>query len=228
VGYNASHRNERIGLFEVGKVFLRPTGGEERPAEPEMLAVVLAGQEAPAAVNIWTAVAEVLAVDGAELRAEAVGGFHPTRTAAILVDGVVVGTVGEIDPAVAEEYGIGERVAALEVDLDALAAAPRRPRTYRTVSRFPSNDIDLAFVVPDAVPAGAVEATIRDSAGDLLASVRLFDVFRGGSLGEDARSLAYALRLQATDRTLKDGEVAEVRQRVIDAVESTHGASLRG
>ncbi len=138
------------------------------------------------------------------------------------------GVVGEVDPVVTEAWGIAERVALLEVDLDAVASVPRRDRRYRTVSRFPSNDIDLAFVVDEAVPAGAVEATIRDSAGDLLASVKLFDVFRGGSLGEGRRSLAYALRLQATDRTLKDGEVAEVRQKVIDAVESTHGASLRG
>ena len=230
VGYNASHRNEGVGLFELGKVFLRQGdehGADQRPAEPEMLGVVLAGREAPEAVAIWWALADVLGVE-AEVRNGSVSGFHPTRTAEIVVGGSVVGTVGEIDPAVAEAYGISERVAAIEVDLDEVAAADRRPRTYTTVSRFPSNDIDLAFVVPEAVPAGAVEATIRQSAGELLASVRLFDVYRGESLGSDARSLAYALRLQATDRTLKDAEVAEVRQQVIDAVEQAHGASLRG
>jgi phenylalanyl-tRNA synthetase beta chain len=225
VGYNASHRNEGVGLFEVNKVFLRQ--GDERPAEPEMLGVVLAGREAPAAVAVWQSLVEVLGVD-AELRNAVVSGFHPTRAAEIVVGGSVVGTVGEIDPAVAENYGISERVAAVEVDLDAVSATERRPRTSSTVSRFPSNDIDLAFVVPAAVPAGAVEATIRESAGVLLASVRLFDVYRGESLGAEARSLAYELRLQATDRTLKDGEVAEVRQQVIDAVEQAHGASLRG
>ena len=227
VAYNASHRYERVGLFEIGKVFL-PPAGDERPAEPEHLVVVLAGREAPDAVAVWRALAEVLSVDGAQLRAEAVEGFHPTRSAAVLVGDRRVGTVGEIDPVVAAQFDVDERVAALEVDLDALDAAPRAARTYTTVSRFPSNDIDLAFVVPDAVPAGSVEATIQASAGDLLASIRLFDVYRGDSLGEAVRSLAYALRLQATDRTLKDAEVAEVRQQVIDAVESAHGASLRG
>ena len=78
------------------------------------------------------------------------------------------------------------------------------------------------------VPAGAVEATIREAAGELLVRLRLFDVFRGDAVGDGRRSLAYALRLQATDRTLTDGEVAEIRQGVIDAVESTHGARLRG
>jgi phenylalanyl-tRNA synthetase beta chain len=228
LAYNARHRNDGAGLFEVGKVFLPPGEGQERPDEPEMLAVVLAGREAPEAVAVWTALVVALAVDGVGLRAEAMAGLHPTRSAAIVAGDTVLGAVGEIDPAVAEDLGIAERVAWLEVDLDALDAVPRQDRLYRTVSRFPSNDIDLAFVVDEAVPAGAVEATIRDSAGDLLARVRLFDVFRGESLGEGRRSLAYALRLQATDRTLKDGEVAEIRQRVIDAVESTHGASLRG
>ncbi|HEY8060941.1 MAG TPA: phenylalanine--tRNA ligase subunit beta, partial [Acidimicrobiales bacterium] len=228
VAYNASHRNDGAGLFELGKVFLPPQGGQERPDEPEMLGVVLAGREAPEAVAVWTAVVEALAVDGVGLRADAVPGLHPTRSAAIVAGAVVLGAVGEIDPAVAEALGIAERVAWLEVDLDALAAVPRRDRLYRTVSRFPSNDIDLAFVVDEGVPAAAIEATIRESAGDLLARLRLFDVFRGEAVGEGKRSLAYALRLQAEDRTLKDGEVAEIRQRAIDAVESTHGASLRG
>jgi len=227
VAYNRSHRAEQIRLFEVGKVFLPPTSGE-RPAEPEHLAVVLAGEEAPAAVAVWRALVEVLALDGAELATEAVAGFHPTRSAVVRSGDSLLGAVGEIDPGVAAEFGLDERVACLELDLDAVAATGRRPRTFRSISRFPSNDIDLAFVVPDAVPAGAVESTIRTTVGDLLASVRLFDVYRGESLGADARSLAYALRLQAPDRTLKDAEVAEVRQRVIDAVESGHGASLRG
>ena len=228
VAYNLSHRAPSIRLFEIGKVFLPPTGADERPAEPEHLAVVLAGRPAPDAVAIWRSLVETLGVEDAHLRAEAVDGFHPTRTASFLAGDRVVGAVGEIDPAVATEFGIDDRVACLEIDLDALAAVPRAPRTYTAISRFPSNDIDLAFVVPESVPAGAVEATIRGSAGDLLASVRLFDVYRGESLGDGARSLAYALRLQADDRTLKDTEVAEVRQRVIDAVESTHGATLRG
>ncbi|HEY8059913.1 MAG TPA: hypothetical protein VID94_14220, partial [Acidimicrobiales bacterium] len=193
-----------------------------------MLGVVLAGREAPQAVAVWTAVVEALAVDSLGLRAEAVPGLHPTRSAVIVAGDIGFGAVGEIDPAVAEGLGIAERLAWLEVDLDALAAVPRRDRLYRTVSRFPSNDIDLAFVVDEEVPASAIEATIRESAGDLLARLRLFDVFRGEAVGEGKRSLAYALRLQAEDRTLKDGEVAEIRLRVIDAVESTHGASLRG
>jgi phenylalanyl-tRNA synthetase beta chain len=81
--------------------------------------------------------------------------------------------------------------------------------------------------VDEAVPAGAVEATLRAAGGDLLADVRLFDVYRGEGLADGRRSLAYALRFQAPDRTLTDAEVGEARTRLIDAVESAHGATLR-
>ena len=153
--------------------------------------------------------------------------MHPTRTLLLGEDGVL-GAVGEVDPGVLDAHGIGQRVAWVQLELDRLFARPRVERRYRPVSRFPSSDIDLAFVVPDVIPAGDVERTLRDAAGPLLADLRLFDVYRGPSVGEGARSLAYALRLQSPDRTLTDAEVGEVRARCIDAVESAHDARLRG
>ncbi len=93
---------------------------------------------------------------------------------------------------------------------------------------YPSSDIDLAFEVDDAVPATAVEATLRTATGDRLAAIRLFDVYRGQGIAAGRRSLAYSLRLEAVDHTLTDAEVADVRRRAIDAVESAHAATLRG
>ena len=95
------------------------------------------------------------------------------------------------------------------------------------ISRFPSSDIDLAFVVPDAVPAGRVEATLATVGGELLESVQLFDVYRGESLGEGVRSLAYRLRFCALDRTLTDEEIGGLRADCILAVEQAHRAALR-
>ncbi|MGZ4693611.1 MAG: phenylalanine--tRNA ligase subunit beta-related protein, partial [Acidimicrobiales bacterium] len=163
----------------------------------------------------------------ASLHQTALAGLHPTRAAEIVVAGEVLGAVGEIDPVVLDRLGIPGRVAWLEVDLDRLLDRPRGTQAYAPVSRYPSSDIDLAFVAPDTVPAGAIRDTIASSAGELLAGVRLFDVFRSDALAPGTRSLAFTLRLQATDRTLTDDDVAAVRTRVIDAVESTHGATLR-
>ncbi|MGH9217645.1 MAG: phenylalanine--tRNA ligase subunit beta, partial [Acidimicrobiales bacterium] len=113
-------------------------------------------------------------------------------------------------------------------DLDVAARVMHRERIYRPVSIYPSSDVDLAFEVDDVVPATAIESTLRSAAGDHLAALRLFDVYRGPGIAEGRRSLAYSLRLDALDHTLTDDEVAEIRHRCIEAVEATHPASLRG
>jgi phenylalanyl-tRNA synthetase beta chain len=227
---NAARRNTGVGLWEIGHVFRhRDDGSEPLPDEREMVGVALGGRGAAEAVREWRAVAEVLGVSGVEIENGAVPGLHPTRSALLVGPSEeVVGAVGEIDPEVLEAHRIEQRVGWLEVDLDSAAELPHRERIYRPVSIYPSSDIDLAFEVDDAVPATAVEATLRSAAGDRLAWLQLFDVYRGAGIAEGRRSLAYSLRLEALDHTLTDDEVAEVRRRCIEAVESAHAATLRG
>jgi phenylalanyl-tRNA synthetase beta chain len=95
------------------------------------------------------------------------------------------------------------------------------------VSRFPSSDVDLAFVVEDQLPAAEIEETLRRAAGDLGESVELFDVYRGAGVAAGSRSLAYRLRFCALDRTLTDAEVAELRAECIRSVTSQGKATLR-
>jgi phenylalanyl-tRNA synthetase beta chain len=229
VAYNWSHRNHGVRLFEIGHTFNRPAVPDaELPDEREWLGAALAGAEASEAVHLWHFVAEELAVHGARLENAEVPGFHPTRAARVVVGDTAVGAVGELDPGVLDAHGIGERVAYLEVDLDALLDLPDRERTFRPFSLYPSSDIDLAFEVDDEVPASAVEDVIRSAGGDLLWSVRLFDVYRGTGVADGKRSLAYTLRLQAADRTLTDADVAAARQQIIDAVQQQLPATLRG
>ena len=97
----------------------------------------------------------------------------------------------------------------------------------RPVSRYPSSDVDVAFVVDDDVAAADVEAALRSAGGDLLEWARLFDVYRGPGVPAGARSLAYRLRFSAIDRTLTDAEIAGARQRAIDAVTAGLGGTLR-
>jgi len=238
LGTNAARRNTAVGLWEIGHVFRRRRDdtdvassgpGEPLPDERETLGVALGGRDAAEAVREWRAVAEVLGVVGVEVENGAVPGLHPTRSARLVgLAGEPVGAVGEIDPGVLEIHGIGERVGWLEVDLDRAAGLPHRQRIYRPVSIYPSSDVDLAFEVDDAVPGSAIESVLRSAAGDHLAALRLFDVYRGPGIAEGRRSLAYSLRLDALDHTLTDDEVAEIRRRCIEAVESAYPASLRG
>jgi phenylalanyl-tRNA synthetase beta chain len=228
---NAARRNTGVGLWEIGHVFRRPAGDGygDLPDEREMLGVALGGRDAREAVHEWGAISQVLGVRAVEVRNEPVPGLHPTRAAALVgPGGEAVGAVGEVDPDVLDKHNIGERVGWVEVDLDVVASLPHDPHIYRPVSVYPSSDIDLAFEVDEAVPAGEIEAALQAAAGDRLASLRLFDVYRGPGIAPGRRSLAYSLRLDATDHTLTDDEVADVRRRCIEAVEEAFPATLRG
>jgi phenylalanyl-tRNA synthetase beta chain len=177
---------------------------------------------------VLRAVADALELADWRLETTAHPGFHPARTAAVLVDGVEAGLVGEIDARVIDAFELGGPVAALEVDLRVLLAAHRRDRAFRAPSPYPPSNIDLAFVVDDAVAAAAVATTLRLAGGDLVEDVSLFDVFRSDALGAGRKSLAFSIRYRAADRTLTDAEVAGLRDTAIAAVTSAYGAVLRG
>jgi phenylalanyl-tRNA synthetase beta chain len=222
LAYNASHRLHGIRLFEVGNVFT-VVDRMSLPDEREVVGVALAGGDATDAVGAWTALAEGLALLDARLEPSIAPGLHPTRTAAVIVEGATVGWVGEVDPAVLEASAVPERVGWLEVDLMALLHAARGPESYQPVRRFPSSDLDLSFEVADAVVARDLERALRATGIDELVDVRLLDAYRGSG----RRSLTYRVRLQAADRTLTDTEIGALRTQLIAAVETAHLGTLR-
>ena len=227
-------------------------GTTELPGERELVSVALAGpgDDGRSAVAAWRVLAESLRLADVDLVAPGPdggavttaggppaapdgvpAGLHPTRSARLVTrGGTVVGSVGEVDPGVVSDFGAGPgRIGWLEVDLGLLlnpAVVRRRSELARPVSRFPSSDVDLAFVADDHVPAGRVGRVLAAAGGELLESVVLFDVFRGESIGEGRRSLAFRLRFCALDRTLTDAEVGSLRQACIEAAAAA-GATLR-
>jgi phenylalanyl-tRNA synthetase beta chain len=226
VAYNETHRNPGVKFFEIGHVFRHPDKEQALPEESEHLSIVLAGQEAPAAVEVWHALVATLGVKGARLQSSVHPGLHPGRSATVFAAGRPIGVVGEVHPTGRESYGVAERVAYLQVDLGRLLDLPHGSAGYKKVSKFPSSDLDLAFVVPDKTAADGVAASLRKGAGDLLAGLELFDTYRGPGVPEGSRSLAFRVRLQATDRTLTDPEISQVRQACI-TLANKNGAALR-
>jgi phenylalanyl-tRNA synthetase beta chain len=176
-------------------------------------------------VAVWRELASAMGW-GARLDQSVVSsGLHPTRSATLSAGRDMVGLVGEVHPDVLDAYGISQRVAVLEVNLSLLLANEPKVPQWKATSRFPSSDIDLAFNVPSSVSAEKVEKALRQNAGALLVDISLFDVYRA-DVASDSRSLAFRLRLQATDRTLTDSDVAEVRNKCIAGVGKL-GAQLR-
>lgn len=210
------------------------------PTQPRRVAGVLAGQLVPDgiwgtgrradwadAVAAARTVATTVGVDLA-VTADDHAPWHPGRCAALSVDGRLVGHAGELHPTVVAALELPERTVAFELDLDAvLAASPAEPVQVHPVSTYPLAKEDVALVVDAAVPAGDVLAAVREGAGELAEEVRLFDVFTGAQLGEGKKSLAFALRLRAPDRTLTAQEAAAVRERIVEVAGRRVGAVLR-
>tara|TARA_B100000959_G_scaffold173717_1_gene181861 strand:+ start:1708 stop:4080 length:2373 start_codon:yes stop_codon:yes gene_type:complete len=229
ISYNYSHRNRGVGLFEIGAVFDVSPDFAPLPSEHERLAVLLGGGDAFESIRVLETLASALHLSLELLNTDDLPGLHPTRGALVSLGGLEVGVVGEVDPGVLERYEIDERCGWLDVRLDLISqvSVAAGDATYEPVSAYPSSDVDLAFLVEDSVQASTIEDTLRQAAGEELHALALFDVFRSDQLEGGSRSLAFSLRLQAADRTLTDEEVGVVRQRCIDAVESSHPATLR-
>ncbi len=236
VALNQARGSESIAIFETGTVFSLGAEVGERPA----VGWAFAGP----AEQGWAAARRELDVLDATGALETLMGelgvstwslgsplafpFHPGRSAEIVVDGVVAGTVGELHPRAAGRLEIEGRVAVAELDLDAVRAATA-PDAFvvRDVPRFPPVRRDLAFLVPESAPAGRVQRALEDAAGGLLGECVLFDVFRGGAVPEGMKSLAFTLDLRAPDRTLTGEETEPVIDAIVSSLRDAFGARLR-
>ena len=222
--YNQSHRASRIGLWEIGHVY--PSSGQQLPNEYEQLTIVVAGGDATTALGQWNALCDALSV-GAQLDQTRVpAGLHPTRSATLARGKKVVGVVGEVDPFVLDSLGIEGRVSILEVDLTTVLNETPKPVQAHDVNRFPSSDIDLAFVLSDDIAATQLQRAIRQAAGKKLVGLELFDVYRGTGVPENHRSLGFRLRLQEPGGTMTEADISAVQQACIAAAQKT-GAQLR-
>lgn len=235
----------RLALFEIGPIFLQSEDPTGLPDELTRLSILLAGQRA---YTGWQK-GDNTAMDFFDLKGvveDLLAGlhigdinylpgdhpsYHPGKCAIVQVGDNQLGVIGEIHPAVREQYNWGDTfkfpILAADLDLDkVLRLIPELSRT-KDVPSFPAVIEDLAIVLDETVPAANVEALIRQVGGKLLSDLKLFDIFRGGQIGSGKKSLAYRLTYQAADRTLTDHEVTQVRNRIIKRLDQELGAKLR-
>ena len=226
-------------------VHRRPSDDEWRglndllPHQPTHVAAVLTGNREPqgwwgaARPATWSDAIEAARVvaDTCGVQLAVASGvdpvFHPGRCAQLAVDGAVIGFAGELHPRVIESGGLPDRSSAMWLDLDALIAVAPDVRIAPTVGTQPQAKEDLAVVVDRSVPVADVQAALASGAGDLLESLRLFDVYEGPQVPEGKKSLAFALRFRAPDRTLDAAETAGAREAALAAAAEQCGATLR-
>ncbi|MFB7494836.1 phenylalanine--tRNA ligase subunit beta [Streptomyces sp. NPDC056161] len=215
------------------------------PEQPRHAAVVLAGAREQAGwwgkgrPADWADAVEAARLLARETGTDLIvrkgqyGPWHPGRCAelAVVVDGAerVIGYAGELHPGVLKTLGLPERSCAMELDLDVLEQAGTPLVQGPRISAFPVATQDVALVVDTDVPSADVEAALREGAGELLESIRLFDVYESAEqLGAGKKSLAYALRFRAADRTLTVDEASAARDAAVALAGGRVGAVLRG
>ncbi|SDR26693.1 phenylalanine--tRNA ligase subunit beta [Thermostaphylospora chromogena] len=210
------------------------------PAQPQRVAVVLAGEFERSGwwgggrAATWADAVEAARVVAREARveltvkADAHAPWHPGRCAALYAGDTLIGHAGELHPRVIEAYGLPRRTCAMEIDFDGLAERASGRIDPPAVSAYPVATQDVALVVPSATPVAEVEAALREGAGELLESIRLFDVYTGEQVGEGNKSLAYTLRFRASDRTLTVEETTAARDAAVALAADRFGARLRG
>ncbi|GAA2809944.1 phenylalanine--tRNA ligase subunit beta [Streptomyces showdoensis] len=214
------------------------------PAQPRRAAVVLAGAREQAGwwgkgrPSDWADAIQAARTVAAEagvgllIDADQHAPWHPGRCAAfhVVIDGVktLVGHGGELHPRVVKALGLPARTCAMELDLDLLEQANEGPLKAPRISSFPVATQDVALVVDQDVPSAMVEYYLAGGAGELLESIRLFDVYTGDQIGEGKKSLAYALKFRAPDRTLTVEEATAARDAAVALAAEHTGAVLRG
>ncbi|GAA1586733.1 phenylalanine--tRNA ligase subunit beta [Kribbella sancticallisti] len=209
------------------------------PDQPLHVGVVLTGSRTPTgwwgkgqpagwsdAVQVARTVAAAVGVEPV-LRNVELAPWHPGRCAEVSVGGKVIGHAGELHPKVCQAFGLPTRSSAVELNLDALMAAGPSSVTAQPFSSYPVAKEDVALIVAADVSAAEVEAALVEGAGELLESIRLFDLYTGEQIGEGKKSLAFALRFRASDRTLTETEVAAARQAAVQVTVDRFGAVQR-
>lgn len=237
-----NHRSrERIALFEIGPEFL-PEDVELYIAETPKLALCLYGSRSYPSwqgaektemdyfdlKGILERLLAELHISGVKFTPEAVPSFHPGKSARIESDGKLIGYLGEVHPQVKQNYKLPAKpLPAAILDVEVLLENVELLFDVEPIPDQPPVLEDLALVVDEDVPAGEVEALLRQTGGKILREVHLFDVYRGKQLGEGKKSLAYSLVYQHPEKTLTDKEVLAIRNKIVKRLEKEVGAQLR-
>ncbi len=248
---NINYRSENLKLYELGKTFT-VLPGQELPREDLRLAAVAAGNRYP---DLWhfhrgeldaqgkisvdpkvdfsdmkgalENLLEGLGISEAEFVASDVAFLHPGKSADVIVDGEKIGFVGEVSPRKLTELDLSLKVEVFDILLEPLFIRRRKERVFRPIPRYPYIERDISVIIERKRSWDDIKQLISRLGHGIMASVILFDVYRGESIPEGNQSMAFRIRYQSEDRTLTDDEVQGVHARVVEALAKELGARMR-
>ena len=230
LAFNYNHRNKNVRLYELGNIYLpKQLPLTELPEERMQFTLGMYGE---GDFFVLKGVVEEF-FEQAGLRGKTVYDpksgkpfLHPGRQADIIYKGTLIGYLGEVHPAVADTYGIGERAYVAVLEIPAILEFATFDRKYEGIAKFPAVSRDISMVVPKDVLAGEIERVLVQRGGKILESYNLFDIYEGSQIKDGFKSLAYSITFRAKDKTLEENEITAAMKKILNGLESL-GIELR-
>jgi len=221
---NYNRRNKNVRLYELGNIYLaKELPLTELPDERMQFTLGMYGEgDFFTMKGVVEEFFEKLGMTKREIYDPNAGKnyLHPGRQANIVYDGVVVGYLGEVHPAVADIYGIGERAYVAVLDMPSILPFATFDRKYEGIAKYPAVNRDISMVIPKSVLAGQIEEVIESKGGAYLESFKLFDIYEGAQIKEGYKSVAYSIVFRAKDKTLEEADVAAAMKRILKGLEA--------
>lgn len=225
---NYNYRNKEAHLYELGRTYFEREDG--MADEPKHLSLGVYGPEESFFTlkgAVETILDSIRAEDVTYVSEKSDPSYHPGRCAKVYVNGQEVGTLGQIHPLVAANYGVDAELYYADLKFDALFASRGADPEYQPLPKFPAVTRDIAVLVDKAVTVGAMESSIQAAAKGLLKDVTLFDIYEGAKLPTGKKSVAFNLVLRADDRSLTAQEADDEVNLVLERLKKDFGAMLR-
>jgi len=226
---NYSRNIESTRLFEIGKIYLPKEREDVLPNEKNVLCVGLYGNvDYYHLKGIIENLLDALGVNNFTFKRQSSNtAFHPGKTADLYCGKNLIGILGEVHPDVCDKYEIELPCYVAEIDLDELYNFSNLKKSYKPLPKYPAVTRDLALIVDDAVLVQDIEDTIGKQGGNLVESIKLFDVYKGKQIPDGKKSIAYSIVYRAENRTLTDNDINKVHDKIVRSLEYKLGAQLR-
>lgn len=224
---NYSRNNEEVSLFEIGNVYIKTN--KDLPEERNTLVIGLYGKvEYLNLKGVIENLVESLGIEKTHYERQSQDqAFHPGKTANLFIGKECAGILGEVHPDVTENYGIDTECYIAEINLDVLYKNANIVKKYKALPRFPAVTRDIALIVDEATFVQEIQSVIKSTGGNLVESINLFDVYKGKQIEDGKKSVAYAISYRSETKTLTDGEVNKVHDKIVRALEYKLGCKLR-
>lgn len=226
---NYSRNNEAARLFEIGKVYIPNEDPNKLPEERNLVTVGLYGNVDYLHIKgVVENILDALGIEKFSFKRESENpSFHPGKTAALYIKKDLVGILGEVHPDVADNYGVDERCYIAELNLDVLYSYANLDKKYKALPKFPAVTRDMAILIDDAVLVQDIEDIMWKQGGNMVESIKLFDVYKGEQVPAGKKSIAYSMIYRLENKTLTDEEVSKVHDKIVRTLENRLGAQLR-